>query len=186
MYKEQDLIEGIKQRDGQIMHFVYVEYFPMIQDLVQKNGGTREDASDVFQEGMVVLYEKVQDRSMEWSSTIKTYLFAVCRNKWLMELRKKRIRNTASVLKETTGTLDETYIHKDIITSERNELMRKHFKQLGDDCRRILTLFFESTSMRDIGKKMGFSEAYAKKKKFTCQKQLIEAVMSDPVFNELK
>lgn len=185
MYNEKDLIKGIRQRDGRIMRFTYSEYYPMVLDYVQKNGGTHDDAADIFQEGMVVLYQKVQDTTLEWRSSLKTYLFAVCRNKWLMVLRKKRVRKTTR-LDERDPIADDFSIQKDIVVSERNELMRKHFKTLGEDCQKILTLFFESTSLREIAEIMGFSEAYSKKKKFTCQKKLIEAVTADPIFNELK
>ncbi|MCB1148348.1 MAG: sigma-70 family RNA polymerase sigma factor, partial [Leptospiraceae bacterium] len=158
--------------------------YPMILDLIQKNGGTAEDAADIFQEGMVVLYEKVNQGAVEWQSTLKTFLYAVCRNKWLMELRKKKNRKT-NILEDNVHLADDTSIQKDIISQEKNELMRKHFKKLGDDCQKILKLFFEATSMKDIGNIMGFSEGYAKKKKFNCQQKLISAVTNDPIFKEL-
>lgn len=184
MYNESDLIHGIRNQEAEALRYAYREYFPMILDLITKNGGSDEDGADIFQEGMVVLYQKVQDINFEWRSTLKTYLFAVCRNKWLMELRRRKTKNTSS-MEDNFSLADEHSIQKDIISNERNELMRRHFQNLGDDCQQVLKLFFASTSLRDIGKIMGFSEAYAKKKKFTCQQKLIETVMADPIYKEL-
>ena len=140
MYNEQEIIIGLRGRDSGIMEYLYQQYYPMILDLIQKNGGTGEDASDIFQEGMIVVFEKVQDSSVVWRSTIKTYLFAVCRNKWLMELRNKRHKVTMP-LDENRDISEDADIQRDIITSEKNELMRMHFKNLGKDCRQVLELF---------------------------------------------
>lgn len=155
----------------------------MILDLIQKNGGTSEDASDIFQEGMIVVYEKIFDSAFEWRSTIKTYLYAVCRNKWLMELRNKRNRSTTTI-DDKPDVAEDASIQRDIIASEKNELMRKHFKNLGKDCRQVLELFFQSKSLREISQIMNYTEAYAKKKKFSCQQKLIETISLDPVFKE--
>jgi RNA polymerase sigma factor (sigma-70 family) len=184
MYNEQEIIIGLRGRNLGIMEYLYQQYYPMILDLIQKNGGTDEDASDIFQEGMIVVYEKVQDSTFEWRSTVKTYLYAVCRNKWLMELRSKRNKATTT-LDDNRDISEDTSIQRDIIASERNELMRKHFKNLGKDCRQVLELFFQSKSLREIGQIMKYSEAYAKKKKFYCQQKLIQTISLDPVFKEL-
>jgi RNA polymerase sigma factor (sigma-70 family) len=183
-YTEQELIEGLKSRNRGIMKHLYREYNPMIVDLVTKNSGSTDDALDVFQEGMVVLYEKAADPGFEWKSTLKTFLYAVCRNKWLMQLRKRRGKATLSLEPGFEKAADED-IHRDLIQFEKRELMRKHFKQLGDDCQKVLSMFFEGKSLREIAEVMGFAEAYSKKKKFVCQKQLIEAITTDALFKEM-
>lgn len=184
MYEESELIDGLRKRDHNVMRTMYEYYFPMIEDLVCRNGGNREDAADVFQEGMVVTYEKVCSAKFVWSSTLKTYLFAVCRNKWLMELRRRRSKGT-DVLSDVT-IADEGSIEKDVLRSERNALMRKHFANLGENCQKVMTLFFKKFSLREIALKMGFSEAYAKKRKFVCQQKLIALIADDPIYKELK
>ena len=90
------------------MKHLYANYYPMIRDLIQKNGGSEDDASDIFQDGMVVLYQKSQDPQFSWTSTLKTFLYAVCKNKWLMHLRKKRNNATLDLddSVEVTTTLN--------------------------------------------------------------------------------
>ncbi|NND34809.1 MAG: sigma-70 family RNA polymerase sigma factor [Saprospiraceae bacterium] len=184
MYTELELINGLKKRDVIVVKHLYVTYYPMIRDLIQKNGGSEEDASDVFQEGMVVVFEKTQDKNFNWSSSIKTYLYAVCRNKWLMHLRRQRTHNT-TYLQDNVEVAGDQNVQRDIVHQEKRELMRKHFGFLGDDCQTVLRMFFAGNSMRKIAQEMGFTEAYAKKRKFTCQQKLIQAISLDPLFNEL-
>ncbi len=90
----------------------------MVKDLVSKNGGSSEDASDLFQDGMVVVYEKAMDVDFTLSSSLKTYLYAVCKNKWLMQLRKRKTKRT-SVLRETAPAGVDPNIHKDIVSQEK-------------------------------------------------------------------
>ena len=185
LYTELELVNGLKKRDVSVMKHLYVTYYPMVRDLIRKNGGTDEDASDIFQEGMVVVFEKTQDKNFSWSSTLKTYLYAVCRNKWLMQLRKKRTSNTINLPDDFEIAGDQN-VQKDILDHERKNLMRKHFNQLGEACQAVLRMFFEGNSLRKISEVMGFTEAYAKKRKFTCQRKLIQSISNDPLFNELR
>lgn len=182
-YSHDELVRGIRNSDRTTLAYVYSTWFPMIRDFIGKNAGTEEDARDIFQEGMLVLFDKVQGSEVEWKSTLKTFLFAVCRNKWLMVLRKRKIQNTVADLESLSEI--ESEVAEDIEKSERYKLMRKGFDQLGTECQQVLNLFFEGQSMKEIAEKLSFTPAYAKKKKFICQKKLIDLVSADPSFQEL-
>lgn len=184
MYTELQLIAGLKKRDLSVMKHLYANYYPMIRDLIQKNGGSEDDASDIFQEGMVVLYQKSQDHDFTWTSKLKTFLYAVCKNKWLMHLRKKRNSETVT-LTDNLEISSSLNVQDDLIMLEKKELMRMHFSQLGADCQEVLRRFFDGDSLRQIAAVMNFTEAYAKKRKFVCQQRLIQAISADPIYNEL-
>jgi hypothetical protein len=66
-------------------------------------------------------------------------------------------------------------------------LYREKFQLLGDDCQKLLTLYFEKKNMEDIAKAMGFgSEGYARKRKFQCKEKLTKLIKSDERYGELK
>jgi hypothetical protein len=67
-YSDQDLLDGIKRRDNRTLEFIYQQCYPMIQDLVIRHSGNHEDAQDIFQDAMVIIYNKVK----------KTSLFVLC------------------------------------------------------------------------------------------------------------
>lgn len=184
MFGESDLLEGLRAHDEGVMKHLYREYFPMIKSFIEKNGGSEEDALDILQEGMVVLYQKAAQEDFEWTSTLKTYLYSVCRNKWLMELRRKR-NKPESAIPETLMIAGDESVESDIVESEKRKLMKKYFKRLGDDCQQILQMFFEGKSLKEIAQAMDFTAGYAKKRKFICQKRLIESISSDPTYREL-
>src|SRR3712207_5836847 len=54
------LLHGLAKQDRKAVETIYKENFSLIQNLVINNHGSAEDAKDIFQEAMIVLYQKVQ------------------------------------------------------------------------------------------------------------------------------
>ena len=182
---DSQILDGVRARDRTILTYVYEHYFPMIREFILKNSGTEEDARDIFQESLVVIFEKLKSDEVKLSSKFKTYFYAICRNKWLMVLRKRR---TGPKMVVDTQLVESNHpvSTEELAKHEQYKLFRTHFKSLSDDCKKLLDFFFTGHSLREIGGFMGFSEMYAKKRKFICQKRLIAAIESDPLFKELR
>jgi DNA-directed RNA polymerase specialized sigma24 family protein len=58
--KEQALLRGLANNQRDAIETIYSQHFQMVQTLVLNNSGTTEDAKDVFQEAIIVLYEKTR------------------------------------------------------------------------------------------------------------------------------
>ena len=183
-YSNEALIAGIKQKDRMVLKYIYQQYFPMIVEFVGKNSGTKEDAKDIFHDGLTTIYEKTIREHIALQSSFKTYLYAICKNLWLMVLRRRKTASKIEV-KENFMTAVPDSIEEDITSQQRYKLYRHYFKTLGEDCQKVLSMFFEGITLREIAMKMDFSEAYAKKKKFTCQKELISRIEQDKLYKEL-
>jgi hypothetical protein len=73
-----------------------------------------------------------------------------------------------------------------VIKNERYGLYQKHFSALSTDCQKLLQLFFEKVSLKEIATVMGFkSEKYAKKRKFKCKELLISRIKQDAEFKKI-
>ena len=72
----------------------------MIFSLVIKNSGNEDDAIDVLQDALIVLYEKVQLGTFELTVKLTTYIYGVSRNIWYNKLRGRGtvIINTKDVI----------------------------------------------------------------------------------------
>jgi RNA polymerase sigma factor (sigma-70 family) len=158
----------------------------MVSSFVKRNSGSDDDAQDLFQEVMVVLFENANKPGFALSSSLKTYLYGICRNKWLMVLRARKSKQTTLINTEQLDIPSPETIQEDIIYHEKNELLRIHFQEIGEDCQKIMQSFLSGISLRDIATEMGFTEGYAKKRKFICQKRWIEMIWADPRFQELR
>ncbi|MCR9290853.1 MAG: sigma-70 family RNA polymerase sigma factor [Bacteroidetes bacterium] len=183
--KEEYYLNAIISGDRTGLEEIYAQFFPRITHLITKNGGSRDDAQDVFQDAILILYEKVRKDDFKLSSNFYTLLHGICRNILGNRLQKSSFKEVTlpDDLKYTTG--DD--IEQDIFILEESQLFWDSFKLLGDDCQKLMTLFFDRVKMKEIMKMMGFgSESYAKKRKFQCKEKLIGFIKQDARFNELK
>ena len=80
---EQDLLRGLAQNDRQSVETIYRQHYNMVQTMIVNNSGSIDDAKDIFQEALIVLYEKAKSGTFELNCQIKTYVFSVCRRLWL-------------------------------------------------------------------------------------------------------
>jgi DNA-directed RNA polymerase specialized sigma24 family protein len=59
-FNEQVLLKGLAQNDTKAVETIYRTNFNMVQSFVLNNNGTYDDARDIFQEAMIVLYENAK------------------------------------------------------------------------------------------------------------------------------
>lgn len=184
---DRKILEGIRAGDAKAIKIFYKKNFSYIKGFVLKNSGNEEDAEDIFQDALIVIYEKLKAGSLDIYSnvTLRTYLYAICKNMWRSRLRKrKKIIIDNEVLKENEGI--EVSIGEELDRKEREELYRKYFLTLNTSCREILSLVFDGKNMKEIASITGYSNGYTRKKKFECKKALLERLEKDPIFQELK
>lgn len=62
----------------------------MIRYYISKNNGNEEDAKDIFQDALFIIIEKIHNNDFVLQGTLSTYLFAICKNLWLMALDKQK------------------------------------------------------------------------------------------------
>ena len=150
-----------------------------------KNSGQIEEAEDIFQEALVVLFRKIKNDTLTLNCSLSTYVYAISRNMWLDKLRRKN-RTTGTLADEQEVVdLDDDVINT-IHHNERYAVFQKHFQKLGDGCRQLLRMFFKGADMKQITREMSFSSVgYTRKRKFKCKEQLIRAIRQDPAYHEL-
>lgn len=156
--------------------------------MIVSNSGSDEEAQDVFQEALIVIYNKLVNKELELYCTFKTYLYSVSRLMWLKQLEKKKYKSEEIYDENMTDLrVDDKNILDQIETNERFRLYQKYFKQLNEDCRKVLELFINKVPLREIAEIMGYSsEKYAKKRKYICKEILINNIQKDPKYKELQ
>lgn len=182
----QDIINGIKNSDRKVLLHLYVNLAPKVEKFVKTNNGNIQDAHDIFQNGLIVIFEKLHRDTVKKDFNVKAYIMATCKNLWLLQIRNSKIKIVDKVenLEIEDHSIED--INYSILASKRYELFRKHFDTLGSTCKEIMTLFLKKVSLKDIGEKLGYSEQYAKKKKYKCQKKLVDAIKTDLEYLKLK
>lgn len=183
--EERKIIEGIIAGNELIITTFYKRNLPYVKNFMLSHNGRDEDVEDVFQDALVVLYEKLTVGDLEIRSSVHTYFFSVCKNLWKSRLRRKRKVLANNDLLANVDKEEDLFL-SNIENNEREHLYRKYFIKLDDSCKELLELVFEGKSMKEISQLTGYTEGYARKKKFECKKKLLEMIENDPMFKELK
>jgi len=167
--KDQLLLQGLAKSDKSAIEAIYRENYSMIQSFVLNNNGSTEDARDIFQEAMVVLYEKSKDTSFLLTSQIKTYVYSVCRRLWLKRLQQlNRYSGSLESMEESVSVEEELDKHE-----KKNadfNMMETALGKIGEPCKSLLDAYYlQKKSMQDIAQEFGYTNAdNAKTQKYKC------------------
>lgn len=170
---DSEIILGILNDSKEVLNLLYVSYFPMVLQLVLNNNGNEDDAKDIFQESIIVLYNKVKSGKFELNSKLKTFLYSVCRRLWLKRLnaQSRNVRNVED-FSEFIPVEDDLEHHEE--KDRQFELMEYALKQLGEPCKTIIEDYYiQNRSMQEISEKFGYTNAdNAKTQKYKCLQRL--------------
>ena len=90
VYTANEIIKGVARHKDSMINYVYRSCFPDVRKLILSNGGKEQDAQDIFQDGLIKVYQKITETGLELNCKFGTYLYSVCRFLWLNELEKKK------------------------------------------------------------------------------------------------
>lgn len=168
---EQDLIllEGVAAEDKGSVEQLYRQYYLMIQSMVLANAGSKDDAADLFQETIIVLYEKIKNGNFELQCLLKTFLYSVARRLWLKKLQQQqRYMSQPDGLEETVPVEDEMESHLKL----QNDfyIMESAMSKVGEPCKSLLQAYYlQKKQMIAIAQEFGYTNAdNAKTQKYKC------------------
>lgn len=176
---DKSIIEGIRLQDEKVLSYLYDHYYQTVKNHVVRNSGSNDDASDLFQDTIIALYQQVSDNSLVLTSDLKGYFFGIARNIWNAQLRqKKRIF-------ELNMDIPEEDDSNESFDPALEKILSRSFQKLKPDCQTVLTLFYEGISYEEIAFRMNLkNETYARRKKYLSKEALIEIIKKDPEYQE--
>ncbi len=160
---------------------VYQQAFPAVARYVSKRGGAFEEAKDVFQEALLVYYEKMYEGRLTLQQSEEAYIFGIARHLWT----KRYIEN------QRYASLDQLMAGFDSEDTERDweydasrdeTLSDKRILRLlqaaGRKCMDVLTAFYyEKLDMQTLADRFGFSGTRsATVQKFKCLQKVKQVV----------
>lgn len=170
---DREVVLGILNNSEDALNKLYVGYFPMILQFILNNNGDEDDAKDVYQEGIIVLYNKIKGGNFELSSKLKTYIYSVCRRIWLKKLAQhSKKTSNISDFEDVIATEEDVEQHEE--KDRQFEKMSSSLQHLGEPCKTIIQDFYiHNLSMQDICEKFGYTNTdNAKTQKYKCLQRL--------------
>jgi len=181
-YSDEEILDGLVQENDKIIQYIFDEHFHTIRSFVLRNNGTVEDSEDVFQEAVVIIYQKARDKELNLACSFITFLYSVSRHLWFQKLEKNRI-NFAFVgdIENFMELSDEMMYEVYDEEREKVKIFQQHFLGLGEDCQKLLRLFVRKVPLTEIMRIMGYkSIKYTKTRKFLCKEKLKKRIKNDP------
>ncbi|MDE3058778.1 MAG: sigma-70 family RNA polymerase sigma factor [Bacteroidota bacterium] len=167
------IIDLIRRGDEEALVQLYQANRRSVTSFIVRNKGTEEDAKDMLQDSVIILWERIRSGRFEYRAKLSTFILGTVKNLWLRRLARQRREMPSEIDPETTSS-DRTSALDDLIESEKAEQISRALKKIGQPCRQILVLFYwEELSMNEIAAKLGFANAETvKSKKYQCKKLL--------------
>lgn len=179
-----DLLDRLRRGDDALLKEIYDRHKGSFVRWAVRFGLNRNEAEDIFQISVVILYDNVITGKLQiLSSSLKTYLFSIGKHK-SMELKRGY----------KTGLLNIDSAALELIVDEAEpeddwkfdvEQVREALIRLGDPCKRLLELMYYSKLSQDvISEMMGYKDRdTVKSKKYKCIARL-KKILENPDSHE--
>ena len=167
--QEKTLLEGLSKEDKASIEQIYRDNYTMVQSLILNNSGSTDDAADIFQETMIVLFEKSKSTDFELNCQLKTYIYSVSRRLWLKRLQQmQRFGRQAEDVEEVIPVEDDLEIHEK--RQQDFTIMETAMGKIGEPCKSLLEAYYiQKKHMQQIATEFGYTNAdNAKTQKYKC------------------
>lgn len=163
-------LEALLANDGKALEALYTTNFYKAETFVIANSGTAEEAKDIYQEAFIAVWQNLKAGRFiaQNGSSMEAYLFQIVKYKWYDYLKAAKRMKLLPV--EDHGFIKAAYNEEEQHYIEKVE---QHFKNLGEPCKEVLTLFyFMKKNMQQIAACFSWTEATAKNNKYRCLQRL--------------
>lgn len=179
-YDDSSLYQGLLKNDQSAFEYLYTQNFPAVRQLIFQYRGSEDDAKDIFQEGVIALWNNIRSGTYQLREGVKlsTYLIQICKLRWMDKMKKasSRYEVKQEVYMEPA---EEAEVMVEWIDKEEQSQFQQQFAQLGERCQNLLKRFyFLKQSLQEIAEAMTIGEASAKNEKYRCMQRLKKIVLT--------
>ena len=184
---DEEIIAGLRKRDNRVLQYIYKNSFTPVKQLIIHNAGSENDAEDIFQEALIVIFKKLRDDSaFRLESAFTTYIYSIARLLWLKHLRmvKKLEIDPLNRDMEDRIEFEEPLPVED--KDLRMAIYQRTLLKIPEDCQKILQLTAQDLSSSEIAQQLGFrSEGYVRKRRHFCKEYLVNKIKDDPDYQAM-
>ncbi len=168
------IIEKIKNGDTKQLANIYKAHrFEFITWITNQYSCSNDEAKDLYQMAIITLYDNIKsNRLNKLNSSIKTYLFAIGKNK-ILEQRKSSYRFVKQSDHEVLDVPEIGRWENDDYEA-RLQMVEDCLHNLGEPCRTLLELYyFHNMTMEEIAKRLQHKNTDTSKNvKYKCLRRL--------------
>lgn len=156
------------------IHFMnlYKKAFPAVAKYISKKGGSFDEAKDIFQDALVILYEKTVSHCISHQVNERAYLMGISKNLWS---RKFGAGLNCIPLDNSRDDLD--FVEEEETYPSATKIMN-YLETAGKRCMEILKAFYyDNLPASKIAGLFGYSGPHsATVQKFKCMEKVRETI----------
>ncbi|MDX6181188.1 sigma-70 family RNA polymerase sigma factor [Flavobacterium sp. Fl-77] len=187
IHPDQMYIDGLASNNSAVIQSIYKKFVPKVVAYIKNNSGDEDQAQDVVQEIMILLFNQAKANALQLTCPFDAYFFLLCKRKWLNELKKTA--NKGVTINEDLASINESTQEMIVQTEtfdEKQQLFDTMFQKLGDKCKELLQWSFTLKTMEEVAEKLQVTYGYVRKKKSLCVGQLTQWIQEAQVYKSLK
>jgi RNA polymerase sigma factor (sigma-70 family) len=152
----------------QLLMELYKSAFPQVAKYVARMGGSVDDAKDVFQDALVIYYEKAIAGNLV-AADGKAYLLGIAKHMWFKKFNEQS--NTLP-LNDAWDQADDAEQHIS------NNKVLQFLETAGKRCMELLSAFYyHKLPMKDVAKQFGYAgERSVTVQKYKCLEKVRDTV----------
>lgn len=184
---DEEIIAGLRKRDNRVLQYIYKNSFNPVKQLVTHNAGAENDAEDIFQEALIIIFKKLKEETdFKLTAAFNTYIYSIARLLWLKHLRnfkKIEIDPLNRDMEERIEFEEPSPVQdKDL----RMAIYQRTLLKIPEDCQKILRLTAQDITSKEIARQLGFrSEGYVRKRRHFCKEYLVNKIKEDPDYQAM-
>ncbi|MBO2008473.1 RNA polymerase sigma factor [Hymenobacter negativus] len=150
---------------------LYHQAFPAVSRYIGRHGGSEQDAQDIFQDALVILYEQAIGGTLTLTAAPRTYLMGIGRNLWHHEQRRRARLSYEALPDDLEPLVAEA-------PEESTFAVLDYVERLGEKCKSMLLAFYYfQQPLTQIAATNGYrSVRSATVQKFKCLERLRDSV----------
>lgn len=147
---------------------LYKSAFPVVARYVSKRGGTFDEAKDIFQDALVIYYEKSVECSFGLKANEKAYLLGIAKHLWL-----KQHRDNSKLT-----PIDGIELRNEECAQASDKKILSFLQTAGKKCMDLLrSFYYDGLQLADAAVSFGFSGVRsATVQKYKCLEKVRETV----------
>ena len=156
---------------------LYEAAFPKVAAFIHKMGGSFEEAKDIFQDALVIYYEKNAALPLNQENNEMLYLNGIVRHLWYKKYRENKIKKSLSTLADLKAAEEEPGVSENLL----------RFVELsGKKCLDLLkSFYYDRLNMKELADKFGFSgERSATAQKYKCLEKIRNTIQERSLSKE--
>ena len=142
--------------DDQEIVRIYKKVFPPVAKLVNRLGGSLEDAKDLFHDALIIFYEQQYEKSEKIVMSVEGYIIGIVKKLWLRKFKNSRIPGLLEAMEHKIEIPDDFYP----TVSERRLI--RFLEKAGKRCLDLLhTFYFTMLPAKEIAQRLGYANEHS-------------------------